>query len=408
MSGADHAQKVLTAVARRHGELEELARELVRRPSTLGNEEEAQQLVAERLQDAGFVVERVVPDADAALADPTAGYPPLEYDDRSSIVATLRGAGEGRSLHLSGHIDVVPVDGEESWTHGPWEGAIADQRLWGRGAGDMKGGLAAYVIAALAVAEASDGLRGDLLFSSVIEEECGGNGMWSVIRAGHTADATLIGESTGLKLAHAGTGVVWARLGARGTAGHAATGGRTGPFDLLCRAVSALRKLEQAANNNVGDPIFAAASDWPYSMSIGRIYGGVWTASSPTELVIHVRIGFGRETDPRQMQERIRNVVAEAAPEVDITYEAFRAHAYCHEPTGPLPETVANAHKRVIGADTTTTVFTATTDARYVEGACMCYGPIAANLHGSDEWVDLDSLNTTAAVVALTAAEWLR
>ena len=80
----------------------------------------------------------------------------------------------------------------------------------------MKGGLAAYLVAAAVVLEVLDDRRGDLVVSSVIEEECGGNGMWSVLRAGHGADGTLIGEPTGLLLAHAGTGVVWARLSARG------------------------------------------------------------------------------------------------------------------------------------------------------------------------------------------------
>ncbi len=150
------------------------------------------------------------------LLTPHAGYPPLSYDGRSSVVGVRRGKGGGRSLHLSGHVDVVPVDPDAPWSHDPWSGEIADGRIWGRGAGDMKGGLAAYLVAAEAVAEVCGDARGDLLFSSVIEEECGGNGLWAVLRAGYTADATLIGEPTGLDIVHAGTGVVWARLTARG------------------------------------------------------------------------------------------------------------------------------------------------------------------------------------------------
>ena len=112
----------------------------------------------------------------------------------------------------------------------------------------MKGGLAAYLLAAEALAEACPDLPGDLVFSSVIEEEHGGNGMWSVLRTGYTADATLVGEPTGLDIVHAGTGVVWARLTARGAAGHSAYSGGNGPFDELAHAVAALRALEAAAN----------------------------------------------------------------------------------------------------------------------------------------------------------------
>ena len=107
--------------------------------------------VAAGSERAGFAVERIQPDAAAALADPYAGYPALSYEGRSCVVGTSPGAGEGRSLHLSGHVDVVPVERPEEWTHDPWGGEIADGRLWGRGAGDMKGGLAAYLLAAAVV-----------------------------------------------------------------------------------------------------------------------------------------------------------------------------------------------------------------------------------------------------------------
>ena len=87
--------------------------------------------------------------------------------------------------------------------------------------------------------------------------------------------------------------------------------------------------------------------------------------------------------------------------------EAFRARAYCHDATGPLPDLVRTAHRAVVGTEAETMVFTATTDARYVEGPCLCYGPTAGNIHGRDEWVDLESLERTAEVVAVTAMSWL-
>ena len=391
---------------RRRDELVELACELVRRPSTLGHEEPVQALIDERLQAIGFDVERIEPDADAALADPYAGYPFLPYDGRSSVAARLPGSGGGRSLHLTGHVDVVPVERPDLWEHEPWSAEMADGKIWGRGAGDMKGGLAAYLIAAAAVAEVCDERRGDLLFSSVIEEECGGNGMWSVLRAGYDADAVLIGESSALRLAHAGTGVVWARLSAAGGTGHAMLAGGDGPFDRLCRAVAGLRRVESEINEPVRDPVFAAVRERPYGMTIGRIEGGVWTASTPHELVARVRFGFGRDLEPAEVQERMREAVRDASPEVDVHFEAFRARAYCHPTSGPLVDVVSAAHRSVLENDPETMAFTATTDARYVEGPCLCYGPSAGNLHGTDEWVDVATLVETATVVALAAAAW--
>ena len=402
------ADALRAAVARRRDELWELAAELVRRPSLLGSEEPAQALVDEHLRGSGLAVERVQPDAEAALADPTAGYPYLSYEGRSSVVGRLAGSGGGRSLHLNGHVDVVPIDGPETWRFEPFSATVADGRLYGRGAGDMKGGLAAVLIAAAAVAEVCDERRGDLVVSSVIEEECGGNGMWSVLRAGHGGDATLIAEPTGLTLGRAGTGVVWARLEGRGVSGHSMGGKRTGPFDDVSRAVAAMRELEAERNRQpLGDPLFGEVSDWPYGITIGKVEGGVWPASMPSSLVAHVRVGFGRDWTPAAVQEQIRTAVGAAAPEVEVGFEAFRAHAHCHDMDSAWPRLVAAAHGTVVGGEPETSIVTATSDSRYPERECLCYGPLAGNLHGTDEWVDLDSLVTVAEVIAVAAAEWL-
>jgi acetylornithine deacetylase len=393
-------------VARRREELVALVGELVRVRSTLGNEEPAQAIVDGRLRGAGFEVERVQPDAAAALADPYAGYPSLSYEGRTSVVGRLPGSGGGRSMHLTGHVDVVPIEREDRWTHAPWEGAVADGRIWGRGAGDMKGGLAAYLIAAAVVADVCGERRGDLIVSSVFEEECGGNGMWSVLRAGHTADAVLIGEPTGLRLGYAATGVVWARLSAAGGAGHSMLASGEGPFDHLAKAVAAMRVVETEINTPVRDPIFAAVRERPFGMTVGRIEGGVWTASTPAELAAHIRFGFGRDHEPEEIQQRLRAAVEAAAPEVEIEFVAFRARAHAQPTTGPLIDTLSAAHREVLGSEPELSAATGTNDGRYVEGPCLNYGPTAANLHGDDEWVDIESLEETAAVVAIAAAAW--
>src|SRR5262245_22855946 len=399
-------QAVRDAVERRRDELVGLVQELVRCESVLGSETPAQEVVEARLRATGFDVERVVPDAEEALADPHAGYPYLPYEGRYSVAGRLPGSGGGSSMHLNGHVDVVPVERPDLWTYAPWSAEVADARIWGRGAGDMKGGLAAYLVAADAVAETCDERRGDLVFTSVIEEECGGNGMWSVLRAGYDGDATLIGEPSALGLGHAGTGVVWARVTAAGGAGHAMLGGGEGPFDRLARAVTALRRVESEINEPVGDPVFAAVRERPYGMTVGKIEGGVWTASTPHELAAQIRFGFGRETEPAEIQERMRAAVLEATSDVEIAFEGFRARAYAQPTTGTFVDAVSAAHRAVAGAEPEPLAFTATNDSRYVEGPCLCYGPSAGNLHGTDEWVDVDSLVQTATVVALTTAAW--
>ena len=271
----------------------------------------------------------------------------------------------------------------------------------------MKGGIAAYLIAAEAVAAVCPDRRGGLIFSTVIEEECTGNGMWSVLGAGHVGDAVLVGEATRLRLAHAATGVVWCRLVAAGGTGHSMLASGEGAFDLLGRAVTALRTVEDEINAAVADPDFAAIRERPYGMTVGKIEGGVWTASTPYELTAYVRFGFGPETLPEEIQARMRAAVEGAAPTVSIHFEGHRARAHNHPKSGPLVELLGASHEHVTGTPLEPLVNTGTVDTRYVETVPgYCYGGIGDNLHGTDEWVDLGSLVQVATVVALATAAW--
>jgi acetylornithine deacetylase len=407
---SETAGALADAVTARRQALIELTRALVAQRSVLGDEAGVQQIVEDRLEAIGCATERVPIDTEAACADPAAGYPTpgLSYTQRTSVVGHLPGTGGGRSMHLSGHVDVVPVERPDLWTHDPWAGEIIDGRMYGRGASDMKGGVAAYLIAAEAVTEVCPQRRGELIFSTVIEEECTGNGMWSVLGAGHVGDAVLVGESTELRLVYAATGVVWCRLVAKGGAGHSMLASGAGAFDALGDAVDGLRAVEAEINDPVGDPDFAAVRERPYGMTVGRIGGGVWTASTPYELTAWVRFGFGPETTPQEIQERMRAAVHRSAPEVEIHFEGHRAHAHKHPLDGPLVDALRGAHEAVTGSSLQPLVNTGTVDTRFVGEPVQsyCYGGTGANLHGTDEWVDLDSLLTAATVVARTTATW--
>ena len=128
-------------------------------------------------------------------------------------------------------------------------------------------------------------------------------------------------------------------------------------------------------------------------MTVGRIEGGVWTASTPHELVAHVRFGFGRETEPGRDPGAHARRRAEASPEVEIHFEGFRARAYDHPTTGPLVDAVsARRTARVLGSSRELDGLHRARSTRATSrGPCLCYGPIAGNLHGTDEWVDVES-----------------
>jgi acetylornithine deacetylase len=391
-----------SAVAARFDDLCDLTARLVRERSVLGGEEGAVAIVHERLARLGFTVERVPIDAAAALADPHGGYPALPYEGRTNVAGRRRGTRGGPTLHLSGHVDVVPADGVARWTRDPWGAEIADGRMWGRGAGDMKSGIAAYLIAVEAFLDVCGPPAGELLFTAVIEEECGGNGMRSVLAAGYDAPETLIAEPFWPGLGNGGVGVIWARLDAQGSGKHAANADEVAPpVDALIAAVGALRSLEAELNARRGDPLFSGPFAHPYNLNLGQIEGGTWPSSVPTDATLRIRLGFGRDLEPAQAQQLVAERVAAAAPTVTVTFDGFRAHAYHHDPVTALAEVVSDAHTELHGERPVFGVFTGTTDARYVEGPCYCYGPLAGNLHGIDEWVDLASCRGVAETIAL-------
>lgn len=94
--------------------------------------------------------------------------------NRANLVARLTGSGQAKSLMLMGHVDVVPVEDPAQWTYPPFSAEIADGRIWGRGAADMKGSVAASTMAMIILKRAGVQLRGDLVLAAGADEETGG------------------------------------------------------------------------------------------------------------------------------------------------------------------------------------------------------------------------------------------
>ena len=201
---------------------------LVAEPSVVGEEAGAQAVVEAELARLGFAVELLeVPESIAS--DPLAGVPQGSYAGRPVVVGRLSG-GEGPTLLVNGHVDVVPAGWPGLWSSPPFAPVRRDGWLHGRGAGDMKCGFAMALLAVEALLRAApEALAGSLVFVSAIEEECTGNGTLASIRAGVVGDAVLLPEPTGLDLLLGGAGVLWCELTVSGRAGHAheAEAGRT-------------------------------------------------------------------------------------------------------------------------------------------------------------------------------------
>ena len=211
------------------GEICAFLQELIRVPSVNpwfldepahSQEKGVQDLIAAKLSPLGATIEQWEPDARAlAKYEKRPGYyPDHRFEGRPDQAAVLPGTGGGRSLLLTGHVDVVkPGSG---WTVEPFGGERRDGYVLGRGAVDMKGGLAAAVMAVEAVVRAGLKPRGKIIVGTVVDEEAGGMGTLAFVDHGVRADACIMVEPTDMKIAPLCRGILWGKLVLTGRSGH--------------------------------------------------------------------------------------------------------------------------------------------------------------------------------------------
>jgi acetylornithine deacetylase len=310
----------------------------------------------------------------------------LVGDDRPSVIARRRGSGLGRSLLLNAHVDTVGVAGMEA----PFEPRVEDGRLYGRGAYDMKGSLAALMLAA---AEAPQ-LRGDIIVTAVADEELASVGTEAVLER-VTADAALVAEPTELRVAVAHRGFVGFEIE---TAGVAAHGSRP---DLGVDAIAkmgpilvALANLDARLQQGPRHALAGAGS-----VHASLIGGGQEMSSFPARCVL---VGEQR-TIPGETIEQVARELRELAGEASVRVIAAREpyEAPVGHPFVSLVAELAGGEPEV-GAPFWT-------DAALIAAAgipTVLYGPVGEGAHAEVEWVDLASLARLRDVVVETAAAW--
>jgi acetylornithine deacetylase len=392
-----------SAVERALPETTAFLQELVRVPSLLGNEEPAQAIVEARLHDLGFHVRSVEPDAEELARHPGSGIPLLGYEGRRCLIGTLKGSG-GRSLLLNGHVDVVSETPADRWTKSPYGAETEDGRLYGRGSCDMKGGIAAMLLAVEA-ALAARPLPGPLVYQSVIEEECGGNGALAARLAGPPADGVVIAEPTNGTMDLVSPGVIWARITTEGSSRHASHADEgSNPIESAFAVISALHELEEELNG-APEPEFEGV-ECPYLLNVGALHSGDWPSMTPGRAQLDVRLGFPIRMRPSDAQSRLAAAVARADESADVEFRGFRAEGYSFAADTPLVQLLGECHEEIRGGALRAPPARATTDLRFFEGPAVCYGPTGEGLHGVDEWVDLQSIADVATVLALLIRRW--
>ncbi|MEE8121013.1 MAG: ArgE/DapE family deacylase [Anaerolineales bacterium] len=399
------------------GELDLLA-ELVKIPSIRGQEAPAQDFMARLFQDRGYAVDHWNINLEDIEHMP--GFSPLDFpfEHAWGVVGAHRPQNpRGKSLILNGHIDVVPTGPLDMWTTPPFQPRIEGDWMYGRGAGDMKAGLAINVYALDALARLGYKPAADVYLQSVIEEESTGDGALACVQRGYRADAVLITEPAGDMLASANVGVIWLQIEVRGRPAHAARSAEGFNAIEACYPImDALRVLKERWNADK-HPAYTEV-DHPINFVISKIQGGDWTSSVPSWCRFDVRLGIypdkAVEGCQQEIEEAIMNAVkvypflAENPPR--LTYHGFRTPGYVFPRGTQFELSLRKAHETVFQESLDSFPSTALTDARifglFHDQPVLVYGPIAENIHAFDERVSIGSIRRITKSVALFIAEW--
>ena len=412
---------LLASIAGRREELVHLARDLITFP-TVNPPGEAYRPCAEfigtRMSKRGFLVEYV-------RAEGTPGdddrYP------RINVIARRENGSPGRCVHFNGHLDVVQTG--SGWTVDPFAGVISDGKLFGRGACDMKGGLAAAIVAVEALIDAGIPLPGALEISGTVDEESGGyggvhylaqRGYFSPPRVHHV----IIPEPLNVDRVCIGhRGVWWAEIETHGRIAHGSM-----PFlgDCAVRHMSAvLERFEKdlfprLAARKTGMPVVPSGARHS-TLNINSIHGGLGepgagglpSACVPDScrMVIDRRLLIEEDLDSvkREVRELLDRLVRERKGFNYSMRDLFEVRPTMADPNGPVASTTAAAVRRILGRDAQIVCSPGTYDQKHIDRVgklkdCVAYGPGILDLaHQPDEYVLIEDLVSSAQVMAISA-----
>jgi acetylornithine deacetylase len=328
---------------------------------------------------------------------------------RPSVVGSMGGRGNGPTLMLNAHYDTVGVDGMDR----PFDPAVRDGRLFGRGSYDMKGALASCIEAARLLTDAGTDLAGGLLVAAVADEEYSSIGTTDLMtrrEAGELSfDAAIVTEPTSLRLCVAHRGFTWLEVVTRGRAAHGSRYQEGIDANLhMGRVLGRLEELLQELQARPGHPLLG-----PPSLHAALLEGGVGISTYSPES----RLRIERRTVPPETRTTVEREISRIMGDLADEDERFEAewNTYFHRepfetsPEAPIAALLANSTERVLGErpdviGDSPWMDSALTAAGGVDTVVM--GPHGAGAHAAEEWVDVDSCLRLAEILADVAVRY--
>lgn len=288
--------------------------DMIRVPSITGTdaESELQHRHSSQLTALGFRVDAWQLDLDGLAAHPDHPGTEARRSEGFGLAAAVGPEGTP-ALVLQGHVDVVPTGDLDKWVdRDPFSGVIRDGAVHGRGACDMKAGVAANLAVARALVDSGVRVERPFAVHSVVSEEDGGLGAFATMLRGHRADAAVLTEPTSSRIVVANAGALTFRLRVAGCAAHGSTRGEGhSALQAFLPVHAAIVELERERNANP-DALFGD-NLLPYPISIGTVRAGDWASSVPDLLVAEGRLGVQLDEPPAHARTALELAIARAA-----------------------------------------------------------------------------------------------
>jgi succinyl-diaminopimelate desuccinylase len=368
-----------------------------------GSYKEISEFLEEKLTSWGFEVEVIdVPDEETSKAGLTT--------PRYNIIATITGNEEGKHLLFNAHLDTVPAGDAEKWTYPPFSGQLADGKIYGRGATDSKGRLAAYIMAALALKKSKIPFRGKISIVATCDEETGG-----VLGAGYVTDNNKIAgdmvvvEGYSNQIVRAMAGVLQLRIFSYGVPAHAGFKWKgVNAVEKMAKVIQALAQLQAELEQE--------SSEIPgmryTTVNTGVIQGGTKINVVPGDCYIEVDFRVIPEHSLNDIYDRVEFIIKRLEQQdLDMNIHIERISDFETEPTvtssnSPLITAIQEASKEVTGNTLPVVGMLGQSDARwFIKNGipAINFGPGTNdnNLHGYDEFMEIDDLVQTTKVLCV-------
>ena len=239
--------------------------------------------------------------------------PELGFAGRPNVVGVLDGKGGGRSLLLNGHVDTVPLDAEGGWTDGPLSGSVRDGKIWGRGASDMKAGVAAMTMAVDVLHRLQLQPQGNVILEYVVDEERTGLGTLACVDRGYRADAGICCETSDLQVMPACIGRLWFTVHVSGKpAGISASWQGVNAIEKALQVVHAVRELQLTRLADEHHPLYPD-NRGALPCAVNMFHSGTFPSILPDKAVLRGSLGLMPYEDPKEVEAQLARQIARMA-----------------------------------------------------------------------------------------------